>query len=301
MKGFLDQFEGKILENESLSHYTSYRIGGKVSWMLFPKHLQDLKIASSFISNSKLPYAILSGGSNCLAQDENQKGIVLNFKEFDSQLKLDKEELTTGAGLSLFKLLRFARENSLEKFECLSGIPALVGGAVMMNAGTHLGEVKDLLQSVEVFSLRSKTTRKIRLESDSFSYRKNNFLKEHEVITLATWMAIQGDFQKIQTLHKEVLERRKSTQPLKWPSCGSVFKNPPDHKAWSLIDSAGLRGKRIGDAQISPEHTNWIINLGEAQARDVRDLIDLAVKIVFDKFGIHLEVEVKEIEWKWIK
>jgi len=197
--------------------------------------------------------------------------------------------------VAVSSLLRRAAQEGWSGFECLAGVPGSMGGVVVMNAGTHLGEARDRILSVESFDLESLTTRTWSREEMSFEYRKNLFLPPHHIVLNVTWKVELADPATVKKTIDGTLERRKSTQPVDYPSCGSVFKNPyaSGMRAWEVMDRLGLRGHQIGKAQFAEKHSNFIINLGNARAEDVRALIELAKRRAREELGVTLEEEVK--------
>lgn len=253
-----------------------------------------------------MPFFILGAGSNLLFDDDGFDGVVIQTKKLNpGLLKIEDSVLHCGAATTVSKALRFSAEQGFSGLECLVGVPGSMGGVVAMNAGTHLGEVKNIFRSMEIFDLAEQvseakmqgTTIDI-LEAD-FSYRKNATLKFSQIIlSVKLNLVSEPDKTSLQAKHASLLQKRKASQPIEKPSCGSVFKNPDPsqgHFAWKLIAEAGLRGHRIGDAQISDLHTNFIVNLGHASAADVKALIALAKAEVQKRTGLMLEEEVKTV------
>lgn len=289
-------FKGEIKGNFVTKSKTSYRIGGETPFFICPESLDDLKILSRHYQNKPFPFFILGKGSNILIGDGKLKSIFISLEKMPEVFETSDHDLNVSANIPLQKIIRHARDNGFTGFERLCGIPGNVGGAIRMNAGTHLGEVKDLLTSFTSFDLASGSFNTITKNEFNFSYRHNDSLSGTQIVTAAVFKLIPGNSEKIKPLIDETLKRRKETQPLDKPNCGSVFRNPPGHKAWELIDKAGLRGHQIGSAQISPMHPNWIVNLGEARSQDVRDLIGLVKKTVMEKFQVELVAEVQFVD-----
>lgn len=286
-------FVGEIRENYSTLSKTSYRIGGTTPAFILPTGLDDLRILGQHHRASPFPYLTIGKGSNLLIGDGALKTHLVSLEAMPEIFSATAEHLTVSAGTSLQKVIRYAREEGIVGFERLCGIPGNVGGSVRMNAGTHLGEIADLLSSFTVFDLETGEEMVIDKKDFAFSYRHNHALKPSHIVTTATFFVTKGEKHEIQRQIDETLKRRKETQPLDRPSCGSVFQNPPGLRAWDLIDKVGLRGHQIGAAQVSPIHPNWIVNLGGASAKDVRDLIALIQKKVWDQFQVELRTEVQ--------
>jgi len=295
-------FHGEIRFNEALSRHTYYRIGGPASIMAFPKDESALKWLQEGILHSGVPVFYLGLGSNLLVSDEGFPGLVIKTSRLDlsieAQSTSDNPEafiLRTGASVAISTLLRRAAVEGWSGLEFLAGVPGSVGGVVVMNAGTHLGETKDRIHRVSAFLMTEKKNQLWDRKVMEFEYRRNCFLPSDAIVSWVEWKLERKSPQMVKQTIDETLERRKSTQPVDYPSCGSVFKNPHDSslRAWQVIDKLGLRGHRIGNAQFSEKHSNFIINLGEARAIDVRALIKLAQLRAKTELGINLEEEVK--------
>lgn len=291
----ISQFSGDFKEHESLAKFTYYRIGGSADLFAFPKTRQDLEWLSQGIRETGVPYFILGAGSNILVSDTGFRGLVIRVGRIDLEIAESADDrIRTGGGVAVSTLLRRCAQEGWAGMEFLSGVPGSVGGIIVMNAGTHLGEVQGALKSVETYNLMSGETRRFDSTAMSFQYRKNLFLPQGSVVLSAEWLKRSESPESVRAKLDETLARRKATQPIDYPSCGSVFKNPRSSgkSAWQVVDQLGLRGHRIGDAQISEKHSNFIINLGSAQARDVRALIDLVKNRAQAELGIELEEEV---------
>lgn len=294
------RFQGAVHLDVPLSKHSYFQVGGPAEVLLEPKSIEDLKHISEGLSVIKgVPVFILGAGSNLLVSDDGFKGLVVKTGKLNRDIHLlensNKLLIRTGSSVAVSSLLRRASLEGWGGFEFMAGIPGSIGGVVAMNAGTHLGEAKDRLARVETFSLFEGQA--IQNEGDQlrFEYRKNLFLSEGVLVYSADWAIQKCDPTKTRLLIEEILTRRKETQPLNAPSCGSVFKNPKQSplKAWQVIDKLGLRGTRIGQAQFSEKHCNFILNLGEAKAVDIYRLIQLAKQKAKEKLGVALEEEVK--------
>ncbi len=283
-----------------LSKFSYYRIGGPVSLLATPRTLEELEFISKDLAKTASRFFILGWGSNLLFSDLGFDGVVIRMKHLFTEIEeLPGNLLRVGASVGASTLLRCAQEKGYGNLARLTGIPGSVGGMVAMNAGTHLGEIKDLVTKVESVKLGVGENLEIHTHvptEGSFSYRRNHFLSPGELITHVELRYQPEDPSKVKMEIDELYLRRKQTQPVDFPSCGSVFMNPLGKHAWQLIDQVGLRGHRIGNAQFSEKHSNFIINLGEAKASEVKALITLAKQRVKDQFGIELQEEVKIIE-----
>ncbi|MGE4232573.1 MAG: UDP-N-acetylmuramate dehydrogenase [Bacteriovoracia bacterium] len=280
-----------IEENVNLAPYTYYKIGGPARYFVKPKNLEELKQACEFKEKNKLPFFILGAGSNILFNDNGFDGLVINTSLLNKTLSVDDLTIICGCSVLAIHVLRLCMKEGYSGLEFLVGIPGSMGGVFYMNAGTKIGEIKDVLKSVTIFNLKTLQTRH---ETNlKYSYRKQHFLESSDLILSGQFVVEKSEPNTVQKNIQSLLDLRKKAQPIDKPSCGSVFKNPQNNSAWKLIDQVGLRGKQIGMAQISPMHSNFIVNLGGARASDVRQLIELAKKLVLEKTGIELEEEVK--------
>lgn len=291
-------FQGELLINAPLSKVAYYRIGGKAQVLATPRSFDDLQRIHGMIQETGVPYFIFGWGSNLLFSDDGFRGVVIRMKHLFTECEeLDSSTLKLGASLGTSLLLKSASENGYGGFERLTGIPGSVGGMVAMNAGTHLGEIKDLLIKTEYVSFNDPQLKvKTRVhEASDFSYRHNHFLKPDDVVTHTYAKFTRAVPATVKKTIDELYARRKATQPVDYPSCGSVFMNPREAglHAWQVVDKLGLRGHRIGNAQISEKHSNFIVNLGGATARDVSALIDLVKSRAQSELGIQMKEEVK--------
>lgn len=291
----LKGYEGELLFAESLAKHTYFKIGGPASLLTTPTSKSDLEILRKLISEKNIPYQILGLGSNLLAPDEGVEMLLVKTTKLNATVESDCECVRTGSGLTVASFLRTVAKEGWDHFEFMSGIPGTIGGVVAMNGGTHLGEAAAQILSVETFSLDSRRPawKEYSAAELAFSYRKNHFLLPGDLVFSASWKKIHGDSADIREKLDSLYRRRKETQPLEFPSCGSVFKNPTGHRAWEVIDRLGLRGMRIGNAQFADKHPNWILNLGNASAKDVLGLIDLAKTRAQNELGIELQEEVR--------
>jgi len=303
------QFEGQFEFDSPLAKVTYYRIGGLAAVLATPKTKKDLELLSFAIARSKVKFFVLGWGSNLLFSDAGFDGVVIRIKNlFTDIVELPGSILRVGAGVGASTLLRRAQEKGYGNLSCLTGIPGSVGGMVAMNAGTHLGDMRSLVTKVEIVKLgESENDLPVSIhipDHSSFSYRKNHFLGPSELVTHVELRYHPEEPSKVKAEIDDLYQRRKLTQPVDYPSCGSVFMNPKGRSgeggsglnAWQVIDQLGLRGHRIGNAQFSEKHSNFIINLGDAKAADVIALIMLAKKRALIELGVELHEEVKMIE-----
>jgi len=285
--------KGRVLYDEPLSRYTSFRIGGPADCMLFPKDVEDLKAVLHLASKEKIPYTILGGGNNTLVRDGGIRGIVLNLEGTFQGLLVEGEEVKAGAGVRLSRLLAFCSKLGLSGLEPLTGVPGTVGGAVWGNAGAFGGTISDCLTRLRVVT-REAQELILERENLDFCYRHSS-LPDGSVVVEATFTLTRGDPQEIRRRIAQLLIQRNRSQPVELRSAGSVFKNPPGDYAGRLVEEVGLKGYRIGDAQVSPKHGNFIVNLGRATAKDVLALVQLMKDQVRRKKGVELELEIRVV------
>ncbi len=272
----------------SMADFTTYKTGGPAQYFCLPKNTEEIKQAITFAKENKLDFYVLGLGSNILVGDLGIKGLVCCLKDFQD-IKIKDSTITALAGTPLDKVISTSVLNNLGGLEKLSGIPGSVGGAVYMNAGAFNGETWQNIISVEV--LKNGEIKTIKKEQVKAEYRKVKGL-ENCLILSATW-ALTEPADK--NLREEILQKRKTKQPLEYPSAGSVFKRPVGDYASRLIDSCNLRGLTIGGAQVAQKHAGFIINYNKATAQDIRNLMTEVQKIVKEKTGFSLELE--QILW----
>jgi len=276
-----------IRENVSLAAYTTFKIGGPARWFFEAGKVEEIIRAIEVASQFKIPYFILGGGSNILVSDRGFRGLVIKITT--TQVKVLKETLLVESGVSLGKVLEIMENHSLSGLEFVAGIPGVMGGAIRGNAGAWQEAVGDKIIRVRVLTPDGEI-KWLKATDCGFSYRQSRFKESGEIILEAELKLKLGNKEEIRRKILENLEKRKN-QP-KEPSAGCVFLNPKPYSAGVLIDRCGLKGKRMGDAQISPKHANFIINLGCARAYDVISLIKLIRGEVKKKFGVLLEPEI---------
>jgi UDP-N-acetylmuramate dehydrogenase len=287
------QIRGRIVYGEPLDKYTSFGIGGPADIMVFPDGDADVRAVLRLCREEGVPFIVLGGGSNLLVRDGGFRGVVVHLEGVFSQLKVEGNRVWAGAGVRLSRLVAFCSKLALSGMECLAGVPGTVGGAVRGNAGAFGGSISDHLVAVRVLTSEGdeQVYSRDRME---FSYRRCP-LPEGCVILEAAFDLEQGDTGEIRRRISANLVQRNRGQPVEWRSAGSVFKNPPGEYAGRLVEKAGLKGVRVGDACISPKHGNFIINLGGATAADVLGLIDLMKRQVREKMQVELELEVRVV------
>ena len=281
---------GKIMENEPMANHTSYGIGGPALAFIKPKSIKDLQIIQSFAQKHSLAIHCIGSGSNLLVSDNGIDGFVLSLEKSSKKILFEEDICYVGAGVKLSKLVKECIKRNLTGLETLIGIPGTLGGALIMNAGAFGNEISNYLTSIELLNSKGIVEQKSTHEIE-FSYRSSTFNKD-DIILSAEFQLKQASETEIQKNRNQANFNRKSTQPLKFRSAGSVFKNPKDFAAGYLIDQAGLKGKSIGDAMISDIHANFIINQANAKAEDIVQLIKLIRNTVYKKYSIVLELEI---------
>ncbi|CUS87715.1 UDP-N-acetylmuramate dehydrogenase [Candidatus Kryptobacter tengchongensis] len=286
--------KGKILINEPLAKYSTFKIGGPADLYIEPKDVDELLRLIRYLKEKDIDFVILGNGSNVLISDAGFRGAVINLEAGLNFIRVEGECVIAGAGVKLAKFVDFCIENGFRGVEMLAGIPGTLGGAIVMNAGAYSGEISDYLIDVDV--IRNLELIRLNKEDCGFGYRTSGLTKD--VIVQARFKFPYGDVNEMRRVRREILIKRNQTQPVNFPNAGSIFKNPPGNYAGKLIEEAGLKGVQIGDAQISEKHANFIINKGNATASDVLELIKLIQDKVYEKFGIKLELEVRLIGFK---
>jgi len=292
------QIRGEILENEPLRDRTTYRIGGSARLLACPKDFEDLQRLNHLIRSSAVPKFILGGGANVLVSDAGFNGIVVHLKHFD-RFEFQGTTVAAGAGLVLDAFVATCLKRGLAGLERLSGIPGTLGGALRMNAGAFDAEISDYLLEVECMDFEGN--RRFLAKSEvGFAYRQAPVIRDTYILG-ATFNFPTGAAERLFIVREEILSRRYEKQPWQYPTAGSVFKRPPGHYTGKLIEDLGLKGARIGQAQISPKHAGIIVNLGGAKAADVLGLIRLAQTEVLKNYGVRLELEQELIGFDGIE
>lgn len=288
-KKWFEDYKGTIREGVSLQSYSNLKIGGPAALFLEPWAEEDAAVAIRVCIEQGLPYRVLGAGSNVVLPDEGLDEAVFYLGHWNRVVR-DEQRLIASAGKSLPSLIRQAKECKLGGLEFLAGIPAQVGGAVFMNAGTKEAETSDLLVSVRLID-ESGELRELPREDMQPSYRSGGF--GNVLITTATFQLEPRSEEDIKQNLETLLKRRAATQPVSARSVGCIFKNPPGEAAGRLIQEAGLKGERIGDIEVSSRHANYFINLGEGTSAQLLELIQKVQERVFETSGQRLEPEVQ--------
>lgn len=291
-EGLKAQKVGEVRWNEPLFRHTTFRIGGPCAAMVLPKTIEQAAAILAYARQNQVPFCVLGSGSNILAADEGYDGLIIKLGGQLKQLAITGQSLRVEAGLPLPVLARRAAEAGLAGLAFAAGIPGTVGGAVVMNAGAHGGQMSDIIQSV-TYCDEGGHIMTIPAEQAGFVYRSSSFQSKAQWMVLAVECQLQaGNAKEILAQMAAYQEERLHKQPQGLPSAGSVFKNPPGDAAGRLIEAIGAKGWRVGDAQVSEIHSNFIVNLGQATSADVLALTARIQEAVWQQFAIKLEREI---------
>ena len=278
--------------NEDMSAHTSFRAGGRADIFVTPQDLQEAADIVRLLLADKVPYTVIGNGSNLLVSDSGYRGCIVCLGRGCDRITVDGEHITAGAGAMLSKVANTAYENSLAGMEFASGIPGCLGGAVVMNAGAYGGEMKDIITTVTMLDAVTQEIVTVDANNMHFGYR-TSIVKEHPYVVLEAGLKLSsGNREEIKALMDDLAVRRRTKQPLEYPSAGSTFKRPPGNFAGKLIEDAGLKGFSVGGAQVSEKHCGFVINKGGATANDIIKLIGMVRQKVYEKFNVTLEPEV---------
>ena len=289
---------GRVEEFASLKKYTTYRVGGTARAIVFPKNTDGLVSLIRYLRENNVLYKMLGKGSNLLFSEKNYNGVLVKLDEFDEITFFGRNKVRVGAGASLIKLSLMAAKKGLTGLEFASGIPGSVGGAVFMNACAYGSYMGYIVENVKVLTPELKIIHLENREMD-FHYRSSVLQKHRDYICLEVVIRLQkGNREAIEEVIRDRRERRLESQPLEYPSGGSVFRNPEGTSAWKLIDSVGLKGRIQGGAMVSDKHANFIINHNGGTADDVKYLIDLCHDKVLEEYGIDMKCEQEFVNWE---
>ncbi len=280
-----------VREREPLRRHVSFRIGGPVDVLVLPRTIEELRQVVAHLFTQRTPFVILGQGSNVLIADAGIRGVVVKIGKGLDRVTFEDERVIAEAGLGLPHLARRAVERGLSGLEFAAGIPASVGGAVVMNAGAHGSAMADIVQTVRVLAPEGDV--QLDREALGFAYRTSALQARPAVVVETTLRLRRGDPEAIRARTEQWLLQRSQTQPIGPPSSGCIFRNPPGDHAGRLIDFAGAKGMTVGGAQVSVVHANYMLNTGEATAADVLALIDKVSHLVMEKCAVRLEPEIK--------
>lgn len=288
---------GTILKDEPLYKHTTYRVGGPARLFIKVKDVEGLISIIKYCRKHRIQLFVIGRGSNLLFSDKSFEGIIISLENMN-QYSINGSEVVAQSGVAMIKLAYDCAKVGLSGFEFMGGIPGNIGGGIFMNAGAYKSCLSEVVKSVKVLNENLKVVTLTKEEME-FSYR-HSIIQDHP-----KWIVLEVTFElenkSVEEINEKLdkrKERRMSSQPWNKPSAGSVFRNPEGSAAWKLIDDAGLRGYEIGGAQVSPKHSNFIVNNGYASAKDIYDLIFYVQRTVQEKSGVLLKPEVRFINWE---
>ncbi len=293
-KDFQIDKHSEILTGEIMAPYTSFRIGGKADVLISPRTTDAMSATLGYLVSHCIPYRVIGRASNLLIDDEGFRGVLVRTTEMN-ELSIKNNLMTVACGTTLARCAKAALEAELSGFERLSGIPGTVGGALCMNAGAYGATIAEIFESALIYDTTTCTTRILTADDMHFAYRSSE-IDDHRFVALeARFLLTPRDREEIAGEMNVLAEKRRASQPLEFPSAGSVFKRPPNDYAGRLIEAAGLKGARIGDAAVSQKHAGFIINVGHATSQDVRSLIELVQNRVRETSDVLLSSEIDMI------
>jgi len=288
---------GNVKELVSIKTLTTYRIGGISRYVFYPRSIESLIESISYLEKHSINFKVWGMGSNILSSDDNYDGVIIKLDQMLNKIDLKNDTVLVDAGVSLITLAYKTCLVGLSGFEFATGIPGSVGGAIYMNAGAYKHDTYEILNKVLV--LKNGNLVWMKKHEIEFTYRHTSFCDHKDWIILkAEFKLSKGNVDDIQRIIEDRKQRRFQSQPLNLPSAGSVFRNPSNMFAWQVIDEVGLRGKQIGGAMFSLVHSNFIVNINDAKANDVYELIQLAIRLSKEKLNIDLIPEVEFFNWR---
>ncbi|MBI2843740.1 MAG: UDP-N-acetylmuramate dehydrogenase [Armatimonadetes bacterium] len=288
---------GVVKADEPMSKHTTFKIGGPADVFVDPADADDLAAVVSWANRHDVPWLAFGAGANMLVSDRGIRGILIKMGRPFQRIELEGERLYVGSGANLDKVVSVTTEAGLAGLEYAAAIPGTVGGAIVMNAGTYRGQIGDVIETVSVVTSEGER-RDLSPEDSQFRYRWSVFQVDRSRIIVSAIMRLRpGDRDEL-VRTAEGIRRKRATNLPSGPSAGCVFKNPEGQSAGQLIDQAGLKGTRVGDAVVADKHGNFIVNEGKATASDVKALADLVRQAIREKFGVELEFEVRIVgDW----
>lgn len=282
---------GEIIPNEPMSKYTTWKIGGPADAMIVPENARQLTKLISLLHEAQIPWMVVGKGSNMLVSDKGIRGAVIRLGAELEQIEFNGVEVEAGGGAPFVRLSIMAGKQGLTGLEFAGGIPGSVGGAVYMNAGAHGSDVSRIFKSADIV-LETGELVTYTAEDMKFAYRHSVLHEQRGIVAQACFSLAAGDRLEVAAAMAAYKDRRRKTQPLTQPCAGSVFRNPPGDHAARLIEAAGLKGTKVGGAEVSTLHANFIVNTGQATAEDVLALMEQVKAAVQSKFGVALVPEV---------
>jgi UDP-N-acetylmuramate dehydrogenase len=278
--------------DEPMKKHISFKVGGPADILVKPKSEEEIVEVINLLKKENVDYLIIGNGSNLLVKDGGIRAVVIELSDNFNSFEINNNVIVAQCGALLSIIGRAALNSNLKGFEFAAGIPGTLGGAIAMNAGAYGGEMKEIVKSVRVLSPSGEIL-EFSNEKMEFGYRKSIISKSDYVVLSATIELEEGNFEDIKSLMQDLKDKRVTKQPLDLPSAGSTFKRPEGHFAGKLIEDSGLRGLTLRGAQVSQKHCGFVVNLGDATAKDILDLISVVKNTVYAKFGVMLEEEVK--------
>ncbi|CCZ32580.1 uDP-N-acetylenolpyruvoylglucosamine reductase [Coprobacillus sp. CAG:183] len=289
---------GEMIEDEPMYKHTTYKVGGPARIYLKVKDVDSLIKTIKYCGKHRVKYLVIGRGSNLLFSDREYEGLIISLNECFNEIKVNGSTMIAQAGVPMISLSYQAAKIGLSGFEFMGGIPGSIGGGIYMNAGAYKYDLASVVKTVTLLNEKHEVVT-FNNEQMDFSYRHSICQDNRKLIVLeVTFELTAKSPDEIKAVLDKRKERRMSSQPWNMPSAGSVFRNPQDKPAWQYIDECGLRGYEIGGAQVSPKHSNFIVNNGYASAKDIYDLIMLVQEKVNEKFGVKLRHEVGLINWE---
>ena len=289
---------GEMIEDEPMYKHTTYKVGGPARIYLKVKDVDSLIKTIKYCGKHRVKYLVIGRGSNLLFSDREYEGLIISLNECFNEIKVNGSTMIAQAGVPMISLSYQAAKIGLSGFEFMGGIPGSIGGGIYMNAGSYKYDLASVVKTVTLLNEKHEVVT-FNNEQMDFSYRHSICQDNRKLIVLeVTFELTAKSPDEIKAVLDKRKERRMSSQPWNMPSAGSVFRNPQDKPAWQYIDECGLRGYEIGGAQVSPKHSNFIVNNGYASAKDIYDLIMLVQEKVNEKFGVKLRREVGLINWE---
>ncbi|CEN85760.1 UDP-N-acetylenolpyruvoylglucosamine reductase [[Clostridium] sordellii] len=281
-----------IYLNEPMKNHISFKVGGPADFLLKPKTEDEIKRLIEFFKNENIPYIVIGNGSNLLVKDGGIRGVVIKIADNFNKFEIEDTKVVAQSGALLSFMGKAILNKSLTGFEFAAGIPGTLGGAIAMNAGAYGGEMKDIVKSVRLMDSKGNIIELSNKEME-FEYRRSLISKSDYIVLSAIMELKEGNFDEIKGYMKELTKSRVTKQPLNLPSAGSTFKRPEGHFAAKLIEDSGLKGLTLGGARVSEKHSGFVVNIGDAKAKDIIELINVVKSTVYSKFGVMLEEEVK--------
>ena len=288
---------GDVIENANLQNYNTYKIKTSCDYLVFPNNIENLKELIKYLNNNNIKYFIIGNGSNVILSDNHFHGVIISLKNLND-IKIDNDIVIANAGVMMPKLVMETVNNGLKGLEWALGIPGTLGGSIYGNAGAYLSEIMDFFVSCDCID-KNGIIKTLTKDDIKYDYRYTSFKDNNDLVIISATLKLNyGDKDESLRLMEDRKQRRLNSQPLEYPSAGSVFRNPSKElPAGKLIEEANLKGYRVGGAEISEKHANFIINVGNATSNDVKKLIKLIKERIKENNNIDLKCEQQIIDW----